>query len=274
MRHALRNDPRLWASCLPIAAAAAAVAAAPAALVTAAAAVSDPTLLLAALSHAAPAARQQQHCFRQQLAQPQRLARCRAADTPLRHHLRPNGGTLTISLSPVTVAMAGGQRPEQQRPEQQRGEEAGDDPAEQQAQQPAQPAQQEQQAAPRASWLSGRNLALGGSAAAIAALFLFRREIGPVSAGALGAARLGRHGVQRGAAQRRRPSATLPASPDALCRCARLRPDSAAAPALPPPPQVLKWFIMQINTLTDKNVISEGVSPESLATGLAVALSL
>ncbi len=31
---------------------------------------------------------------------------------------------------------------------------------------------------------------------------------------------------------------------------------------------------MQINNLTDKTVIGEGFNPESIATGLAVALSL
>lgn len=40
------------------------------------------------------------------------------------------------------------------------------------------------------------------------------------------------------------------------------------------PVQLVKWLVTQINNFTNKNVIGEGLTPESIATLLAVALTV
>ena len=39
-------------------------------------------------------------------------------------------------------------------------------------------------------------------------------------------------------------------------------------------PQVVRWMVMQAGNLPDKSVLGEGPSPEAIATGLAVGLTL
>lgn len=107
---------------------------------------------------------------------------------------------------------------------------------------------------PRPAWLSGRNVAFGGSVAVVLLLTVFRREIAPVSLPTLPFA-----GAQLHPSDRRFVQAclTLPALP----------------PSLLAPLQLVKWLVMQAGSLSDKSVIGQW-SPEAVGTAVVVALTL